>query len=140
MTKHCVGFAFDAQGKHIVLIRKNRPAWQRGLLNGVGGHIEENESPHAAQAREFKEETGIESYASNWKEFALLTGTGYELHCFSLFSNEIYYLADKTDEKLGVYSINELSSLSTIPNLQWLIPAAWDQHFNYSELFLRGNA
>jgi 8-oxo-dGTP diphosphatase len=132
-TKYVVGFAFDEQGKHLLLIRKNRPAWQRGLLNGVGGHIE-NESEHAAQTREFKEETGIETYESNWKKFAILSGKDYELHCFSLFSNEITYAKDMTDEKLNVYSVKDLPKLSTIPNLQWLIPAALHQHFWYPEM------
>lgn len=48
-----------------ILIRKNRPEWQRGLLNLPGGKIEKGETPEAAAIRELKEETGYNtSYVS----------------------------------------------------------------------------
>jgi 8-oxo-dGTP pyrophosphatase MutT (NUDIX family) len=43
----------------VALIRKVRPSWQAGLLNGVGGHIESGETPHDAMVREFEEEAGV---------------------------------------------------------------------------------
>ena len=135
--KYSVGFAFDEQGKNVVLIKKNRPQWQRGLLNGVGGHIEKNEGPHAAQAREFKEETGVETYDSNWALFAILSGEDYELNCFSIFTNEIFYVKTTTDEDIRIYPVSDLRILATIPNLQWLIPAALDKHFHNSKLLIR---
>ena len=134
---YSVGFAFDEQGKNVVLIRKNHPKWQRGLLNGVGGHIEMDESSHAAQAREFKEETGVETHESNWNLFSVLHGKDYILHCFSIFTNEIFYVKTTTDEDISIYPVTDLRILTTIPNLQWLIPAALDQHFNNSSLCIR---
>lgn len=35
-TKYVVGFAFDLTLTMVALIRKNRPEWQMGLLNGIG--------------------------------------------------------------------------------------------------------
>jgi len=37
MTEYVLGFLMD--NYRVVLIEKQRPAWQKGLLNGVGGHI-----------------------------------------------------------------------------------------------------
>jgi 8-oxo-dGTP diphosphatase len=42
----------------LVKIADDRGAWA-GLYNGVGGHIEAGENPHAAAIREIQEETGI---------------------------------------------------------------------------------
>src|SRR5690349_13991679 len=41
---YALGFLFDGTGR-VVLIRKRRPAWQAGLLNGVGGKVEPGEAP-----------------------------------------------------------------------------------------------
>ena len=40
MERMVVGFAFTEDRRSVILIRKNRPEWQAGRLNGVGGHIE----------------------------------------------------------------------------------------------------
>ena len=40
--KYVTGFLFSPDKKSVVLINKNRPAFQVGKLNGVGGKIEEN--------------------------------------------------------------------------------------------------
>ena len=58
MKKYVVGFLF--QGDKVALIQKNRPAWQKGKLNGIGGHIEENETPLSTVDREFFEELGYQ--------------------------------------------------------------------------------
>jgi hypothetical protein len=37
MITYVVGFLFSPSGAEVVLIRKARPSWQSGLLNGIGG-------------------------------------------------------------------------------------------------------
>lgn len=51
---------FLLSGEDILLVRiaSDRGAWA-GLYNGVGGHIEAGENPHAAAIREIEEETGL---------------------------------------------------------------------------------
>ena len=36
--KYSVGFLFNPDETKVVLIKKNRHDWEKGLLNGVGGH------------------------------------------------------------------------------------------------------
>ena len=43
----------------ILLVKKDRPDWQKGRLNLVGGHIEEGETPEQAALRELQEESGL---------------------------------------------------------------------------------
>lgn len=61
---YCVGFGY--YGDCVVLVKKERPEWQKGFLNGVGGKLEKNESPLEAMIREFFEETGQLTTPDQW--------------------------------------------------------------------------
>lgn len=65
MTRYVLGFM--VWGSLVSLIRKKRPEWQAGKLNGVGGHVEEGEPPRNAMAREFFEETGVKTSPDLWE-------------------------------------------------------------------------
>jgi 8-oxo-dGTP diphosphatase len=54
-----VGFVFKNRDE-VTLVMKNRPEWQKGKLNGVGGKIEAGETSAQAMRREFKEEAGAD--------------------------------------------------------------------------------
>lgn len=119
MNKYVVGFLFDAKG-YVALITKNRPAWQKGRLNGIGGHIEPGESPEQAIVREFKEEAGCDGL--NWRRFGVVKGSRYEVSCYTTKS-ETVEIHTMTDEMVGWYSVNKLPD-NILPNLKWLIPLA----------------
>ena len=65
-----VGFMFTPDRSRVVLIKKLRPTWQVGLLNGVGGRVREGEPPMQAMIREFEEETGVRE--ENWESLCAL--------------------------------------------------------------------
>jgi hypothetical protein len=74
-TEYVCGFAFT-RPQHpsphscwVLLIRKAKPDWMKGKLNGVGGKIEQGESVYEAQAREVLEETGITTTPDQWTLF-----------------------------------------------------------------------
>lgn len=128
ITEYVLGFAFNEEKKLLLLIVKQRPEWQAGLLNGIGGHIEPNDvAPHAAMTREFREETGIETEASDWDLFAEMSGYNWRCRIFRMFSDKIYKFEQKTDEELELWEVDSvLISGETIPNLKYLIPMALD--------------
>jgi 8-oxo-dGTP pyrophosphatase MutT (NUDIX family) len=68
-TRYVLGFAFTPSRKGVILIKKRRPNWQAGKLNGPGGKIEAGETPEQAMIREFKEETGIDTELGQWSDF-----------------------------------------------------------------------
>jgi 8-oxo-dGTP diphosphatase len=118
-TGYVVGFHF--RNGEVALIAKNRPDWQRGRLNGIGGHIEVGETPLEAMSREFQEEAGVRGQL-NWRQFCLVYGDSYELYCFaSQYSGEP--IRTMTDETVGWYSIDHLPD-NILSNLRWLIPMA----------------
>lgn len=128
--KYVAGFLFSFNRDRIVLIRKERPAWQKGLLNGIGGHIEEGETPLQAMQREYKEEAELE--VDPWREFLVLHGKDWQVHFFRAFSTELPKMGELpqlTDEVIDVYQISKLNKFpetKTIPNLRWIIPLALD--------------
>jgi 8-oxo-dGTP diphosphatase len=67
MKNYVVGFMFCKEVDKIVLIKKNRPQWQKDQWNGVGGHIESYEKPMDAMIREFREESGVN--CDEWNNF-----------------------------------------------------------------------
>jgi 8-oxo-dGTP pyrophosphatase MutT (NUDIX family) len=148
-TRYVAGFLFDREGTEVALIEKQRPEWQRGYLNGVGGHIEKKtgshicydvpcdqtnfdpcicpwETPAEAMRREFFEETGVD--LDRWKEYVVLSGPRFEVHFFHAYGDEIEAIDTKTDEQVAQYPVDVIIDPSihrrVITNLRWLIPMA----------------
>jgi 8-oxo-dGTP diphosphatase len=124
MTDYVVGFRTDRES--VVLIRKNKPAWQAGRLNGVGGKIEPSDggSSQFAMAREFHEETGRFTYRSEWERFATIAGPWGSVACFRSFG-PVEGVRSMEEEKIEVHRLSEPGLYDEcIPNLSWLIPLA----------------
>ena len=123
MNRYVVGYLINPENNEVCLIKKNRPKWQKGRLNGVGGHIEDGESPQVAITREFREEAGEDNI--NWRQFLYVTGNQYELYCFTAKadSKNLAKIHTVTDEIIGWYPIESLPE-NILSNLKWLIPMA----------------
>jgi 8-oxo-dGTP diphosphatase len=119
MNRYVVGFLFNNRSE-VCLIEKKRPEWQRGRLNGVGGHIEKDESPEEAIIREFYEETG--AHVQKWRRFCFIHGSEYELYCFTSKKDNVH-TQTTTDEEVCWYPADALPP-NALPNLLWLIPMA----------------
>lgn len=130
---YVVGFCFmpDVPSQHnqfqaheVVLIRKNRPDWQKGKLNGVGGRVEEGETPKQAMEREFSEETGRPS--SGWRSVLDMVFPDCVVHVFMLrLETAITFDKGLTDEPIEVWNVRDLLPYrNKIDNLNWLIPMA----------------
>lgn len=120
--EYVVGFLCSSGS--VVLIRKQRPTWQLGRLNGVGGHIKSNETPLAAMQREFEEETGWKQKA--WELAVIMTGRTWKVYFFFALG-PVHHVKTKTDEEICLKSIDSLPR-DVIPNLRWLIPLCLDQN------------
>ena len=67
---------FLRRADQVLMLRRNRPPNQ-GLWNGVGGHIEDRETPLAACLREVQEETGYQLHDARYG--GVLTWEGFEI-------------------------------------------------------------
>jgi 8-oxo-dGTP diphosphatase len=125
------GFLFSSDRTRVLLIRKNRPAWQAGKLNGLGGKIEPRETPHQAMRREFREEAGVDLPEEHWQHVLSLSGDddagaghGWAGHFFRAFG-DVDAPAAQTDEVLEIHPTRSLPD-RVIPNLRWMIPLMLD--------------
>ncbi len=139
--RYVCSFAFSTDRQRVLLIRKNRPAWQAGKLNGVGGKMEPGETPHAAARREFREETGLDLAGSAFAHILTLQGaddisipappgapapkTAWRGHFFRLIT-DIDQARSITDEQLEIVPVNPLPA-KMISNLHWIIPMLLDK-------------
>lgn len=130
--KYVVGFLFSTNSKEVVLISKKRPGWQAGLLNGVGGHIEQHETRDHAMVREFEEETGL--CVDYWQHYAVIRGLSYTIYFYYALSNNIHQVKTMTDEEVVIVPTDSIPSLHTVPNLPWLVPMALDKHVKSVEI------
>lgn len=127
-TRYVAGFLFNKAHTCVALIEKQKPAWQKSLLNGIGGKIESGETPLEAMVREFKEETGV--LVEDWQLFCTLRGLtdlgAWWVVYFFRASGSLSELRSQTDEIINICPIAELEKLPVIPNLRWLVPMAKD--------------
>lgn len=129
---YVVGFAFSQPLGYVAMIKKNRPDWQVGLLNGIGGKIEFGESPLAAQIREFHQECSL-GVDDNWRQFATLSGNNdgklwRVVFHWTYFTSEYNSTTDYglTDEQVKIYPREGIMSnrFRTVSNVPMLLETA----------------
>jgi len=127
MTDYVAGLMFSADLKKVWLIQKKRPAWQAGKFNGIGGHIEPNETALQAMIREFGEETNVHTELQNWDSFCLLKGKDWSVTWFRCFKD--VEATTVTDEPVYNCFVMDIvtGAVDAIPNLRWIVPMALDR-------------
>ena len=90
------------QNNASLLISKKRPAWQAGMLNGIGGKIEPGENPLQAMIRECKEECNLD--IENWEVLKTISfGKDETLTYFKAYS-DMKGWKSLTDEEVVIIS------------------------------------
>jgi 8-oxo-dGTP pyrophosphatase MutT (NUDIX family) len=136
-----VGFLFSPTFDEVILIRKTHPSWQANKLNGIGGHVLEDETPVEAMVREFHKEAGLVLPAEVWKEYAVLTGDPVDddgrplegnsqkwtLHVFCGSHARYLEAGSRTEELITAHHTGLLGdSKHYVQGVSWLIPLALD--------------
>lgn len=134
MRRWVCGFLFDEPAHYVMLIRKNRPEWQAGKLNGIGGKVEPGEALPAAMRREFHEETGVRVAPAGTVDghhFADLCWEEGIVHFFRAFAPlaTLERCRSMTDESVERHIVHKLGMPgpgldNVVPNLLWLVPLA----------------
>lgn len=132
MRSYVAGFLFNDEGDQVALVLKNRPEWQAGLYNAIGGKVEEGESFREAMTREFNEEAGVEAA---WDYRTTLRGDDFVVNFYTIFSSKLLeQVHTKTDEPIEVVNAIQLP-INVIPNIRWLVPLLSDRAISVPETF-----
>ncbi|MBV5347943.1 NUDIX domain-containing protein, partial [bacterium] len=92
---------------NVLLIRKNRPSWQAGRLNGLGGKVKKYENFYDSMVRECSEECGL--VVTHWAYLGLVTDNSEYIVKF--YRSEIPNLEmahTTTDEPIEIHNVHSL--------------------------------
>lgn len=128
-----VGFMFSPDRSQLLLIEKQRPSWQAGRLNGIGGKMEAGETPSDALVREFFEETGVSTRPEVWVHFAELHKEFELVHFFAAVTEDFFDATTLTDEIVERCDVAKLPTRA-LPDLSWLIPLALEDRCEVVEV------
>lgn len=121
-----VGFLFSPDFKYVALIKKNKPEWQFGRFNGIGGKLEAGETGLQAMRREFHEEAGLQ--IADWTSFCHVTGPHgdlFDIECFWA-TGPVEDVQTMEAEPVGHFLVAAVLQglLNTIGNIPWLLAMA----------------
>ena len=127
IKQYTLGFIFDMPLYNVLLIRKERPDWQRGRLNGIGGKVELNERSERCIVREVAEECGLVTSEQDWTKIGNMHGNMWSVDIYAYVhagdASEAYSVGD---EEIGWYQISKLPD-NVLTNIPWLIQLSLDK-------------
>ncbi len=133
ILEYVAGFYFNKDLTQVALIRKNRPKWQAGKLNGVGGSLETADfSIWSCMAREFNEEAGVQTDPKLWNYYATINGTNDDGAKFKVYffacTGDLTKLKTTSDEEIEIVDVASINPLreDILDNLCWLVGGAVD--------------
>ena len=113
-----------SSSEKILLVEKDRPEWQKGRFNLVGGHVEQGEGIAEAAVREFAEETGM-GILGKPEQVGTIEGTNCVVHIFQVIVGDNQKITPRPQEteKVSWKYWDEIKNDSKlIPNLKVVIP------------------
>lgn len=115
--------AADALESQVLCVLKNRPTFQAGRWNGIGGKIEAGETPLQAQVREFEEEAGVATDPEAWEHTISLYAPSHEVHYYRTFVPSFPPYRTVTDEWIASHYVRQLlTDLPVLDNMRWILP------------------
>lgn len=140
---YVLGFIVCLDTKEVVLIKKNKPEFQKGFYNGIGGKIEEDDKEDAqlAMSRECKEECGLYIAPSEWIAFCNMNSDesidkvsdSWNVECFITYIplSVLNTIRSITDEEVTRFNLDKIYLESQLlGNVAWLIRMGLDYTYN----------
>ncbi|MEK7541973.1 MAG: NUDIX domain-containing protein [Patescibacteria group bacterium] len=127
MKNYTLGFIFTPEFNRVLLIHKTKPEWQAGKINGIGGKIEEGESPLECIVREVREEAGLATAADKWIYLGEMGSDMWRVYVFATVYRGCMDDAKSPDEEKVEWFDPAALPGNIINNLTWLVPLALDK-------------
>ena len=135
MWKHYVlgfGFCTTPEGMKVALIQKQKPEWQKGRWNGIGGKLEPTDLTIAhGMSREFYEETGVRIPHLDWAYRMRIKNDTlkWRVDVWSTIHDMVRDVQTIEEERVELFDLSEALSFRVplIQNLHWMIPLCLDK-------------
>ncbi|MBW8002607.1 MAG: NUDIX hydrolase [Planctomycetes bacterium] len=119
MKHYVLGFLFTSNCDKVLLVKKNKPKWMKDRWNGIGGKVEEKETPMEAMKRETLEEVGMHYV---WEQRGTFIHPGGTVFVFaSVVEGSSISYRQLEEEELRGFFLDELPK-TVMKNLKYLIP------------------
>ncbi len=119
MKHYTLGFVVIC-GQVLLIQKKTGPAWMIGRYNGLGGHIEDDETPQECMYRELMEESGMPLKVPAKEAFTFVSAGG-TVYVYLINVGIQFAVQDIDEGHLEWFDIANLPA-SACDNLQWMIP------------------
>jgi 8-oxo-dGTP diphosphatase len=127
IQKYTLGFLFNHDLSRVLLIHKLRPAWQKGMVNGLGGKFEKDETAKTCITREVEEETNLKTNPSDWQKIGELHSSKFAVDVMvAIYSGQASDAVSNEEEKVEWFPTSNLPK-NIMTNLSWLIPLALEK-------------
>jgi 8-oxo-dGTP diphosphatase len=120
---YVLALLFTLDRRRVALMRRTRPAWQAGRVNGLGGKLVAGETPADAARREVREEAGVD--VAQWREVLAWEDREYRMHVLRAVDDRAREVRTMEDQEVFLAHVAELPA-TVIDNLRWLVPLALD--------------
>ncbi len=136
--KYVLGFIFGKTHNFVLLQRKAKPDWQKGRYNGVGGKIEEDESPEEAMMREGEEEVGC---SLPWEKKATVVVGENTIHVFKAVVEPKTMKAcvdfSKTTDEPCELDVRQALPSECLSNVPMLVEMCACPNFGHAEILMK---
>lgn len=136
---YTLGLIYNPKNTQILLQLKDKPDWQHGRYNGIGGKVEQNETPDHAMLRKGIEEIGVEA-AWTHKGQIKVNEHLIDLYKTNLSGTSIRYAIKhaqrNTNETLDLSWIDQMPE-NILSNLTYLVPMLADDKFELCSITLK---
>lgn len=112
----------------VALIRKDRPDWQAGLFNFIGGMVNEGEDIRSAAIRELKEEADLTVTILNHLETFKAQPAGVILHLFYGVCRNPVLLPQLTSERPRWVPLQFVDNYPLVPDIRSITKVLGDAY------------
>jgi len=121
-----LAFIFNKDLTKVLLIKKKKPVYHAGMLNGLGGKLEPGETHLECVIREIEEEAGFITQKKDWIKVGFLTWSIWRVSVWTgVYDSSQEKTTNFPEEGVGWHDARSLSN-NVIENLHWLIPLCID--------------